>query len=131
MMQDLGLEYNFLMFNLNDDIEGRLPEIARKQKWFRDVRFRQAVSAAIDRAGIVRLVYRNRAAALATHVSPGNKAWFDSSIPVPAALIASRAGTAQGSRLFLESRQHPGRFHRAAGGVHDCGEFQQRATRTR
>lgn len=77
-----GLEYNFLMFNLNDDIESRLPEIARKQKWFRDVRFRQAVSAAIDRAGIVRLVYRNRAAALATHVSPGNKAWFNSSIPV-------------------------------------------------
>jgi peptide/nickel transport system substrate-binding protein len=28
-------------------------------------------------------VYRNRAAALATHVSPGNKAWFNSSIPVP------------------------------------------------
>jgi peptide/nickel transport system substrate-binding protein len=78
-----GLEYNFLMFNMNDDIEGRLPEITRKQKWFRDVRFRQAVSAAIDRSGIVRLVYRNRAAALATHVSPGNKAWFDSSIPVP------------------------------------------------
>jgi peptide/nickel transport system substrate-binding protein len=79
-----GLEYNFLMFNLNDDIDGRLPEIARKQRWFRDVRFRQAVSSAIDRPGIVRLVYRNRAAALATHVSPGNKAWFDSSIPVPA-----------------------------------------------
>ena len=78
-----GLEYNFLMFNLNDDIDGRLPEIARKQKWFRDVRFRQAVSAAIDRTGIVRLVYRNRAAALATHVSPGNKSWFNSSVPVP------------------------------------------------
>jgi len=78
-----GLEYNFLMFNLNDDVEGRLPEIARKQKWFRDVRFRQAISAAIDRAGIVRLVYRNRAAALATHVSPGNKAWFNSSVPIP------------------------------------------------
>jgi peptide/nickel transport system substrate-binding protein len=78
-----GLEYNFLMFNLNDDTD-RLPEIARKQKWFRDVRFRQAVSAAIDRAGIVRLVYRNRGAAIATHVSPGNKAWFNSSIPAPA-----------------------------------------------
>jgi peptide/nickel transport system substrate-binding protein len=78
-----GLEYNFLLFNLNDDLEGRLPEIARKQKWFRDVRFRQAISAAIDRAGIVGLVYRNRAAALATHVSPGNKAWFNSAIPVP------------------------------------------------
>ncbi|HXA86159.1 MAG TPA: ABC transporter substrate-binding protein [Candidatus Dormibacteraeota bacterium] len=78
-----GLEYNFLMFNLNDDTERRLPEVARRQKWFRDVRFRQAVSAAIDRAGIVRLVYRNRGAVLATHVSPGNKVWFDSSIPVP------------------------------------------------
>jgi peptide/nickel transport system substrate-binding protein len=79
-----GLEYNFLMFNLNDDTEGRLPEVARKQKWFRDARFRQAVSAAIDRAGIVRLVYRTRGAPLATHVSPGNRAWFNSSIPVPA-----------------------------------------------
>jgi peptide/nickel transport system substrate-binding protein len=83
-----GLEYNFLMFNLNSDTAGRLPEVARKQKWFRDVRFRQAVSAAIDRASIVRLVYRNRAAALATHVSPGNKAWFNSSIPVPVRSVA-------------------------------------------
>ena len=79
----MGLEYNFLMFNLNDDMDVRLPEVARKQKWFRDVRFRQAVSAAIDRAGIVRLVYRGRGAAIATHVSPGNKAWFDSAIPAP------------------------------------------------
>ncbi|HEY1939385.1 MAG TPA: ABC transporter substrate-binding protein [Candidatus Angelobacter sp.] len=83
-----GLEYNFLMFNLNDDTAGRLPEIARKQKWFQDVRFRQAVSSAIDRAGIVHLVYRNLAAALATHVSPGNKAWFDASIPAPVLSVA-------------------------------------------
>lgn len=78
-----GLEYNFLMFNLNDDTDGRLPEVARKQKWFRDMRFRQAISAAIDRASIVKLVYRNRGVAIATHVSPGNKAWFDSSIAAP------------------------------------------------
>jgi peptide/nickel transport system substrate-binding protein len=78
-----GLEYNFLMFNLNDDTEGRLPDIARKQKWFRDVRFRQAVSDCIDRAAIVRLVYHNRAVPLADHVSPGNKQWFDSAIPLP------------------------------------------------
>lgn len=79
-----GLEYNFLMFNLNDDVEGRLTEVARKQKWFRDARFRQAVSSAIDRAAIVRLVYRNRGAASATHVSPGNKAWFNAAIPATA-----------------------------------------------
>ena len=77
-----GLEYNFLMFNLNDDT-GKYPEVARRQKWFRDVRFRQAVSAAIDRTAIVRLVYHGRATPLATHVSPGNKLWFNHDIPAP------------------------------------------------
>jgi peptide/nickel transport system substrate-binding protein len=78
-----GLEYSFLMFNLNDDLEGRLPAIARKQKWFREAAFRQAVSAAIDRQAIARLVYHNRAAILATHVSPGNRQWFNSAVPAP------------------------------------------------
>jgi len=77
-----SLEYNFLMFNLNDDT-GKYPEVARRQKWFRDVRFRQAISAAIDRDAIVRLVYHGRATPLATHVSPGNKLWFNHAIPAP------------------------------------------------
>ncbi|HKW75662.1 MAG TPA: ABC transporter substrate-binding protein [Terriglobales bacterium] len=78
-----GLEYNFLVFNLNDDVKGRLPLVERKQKWFRDQRFRQAVSLAIDRAALVRLVYQGRGVALGTPVSPGDKLWFDSRIPVP------------------------------------------------
>lgn len=77
-----GLEYNFLMFNLNDDT-GKYPDVARKQTWFRDLRFRQAISTAIDRAAIVRLVYHGRATPLSTHISPGDKLWFDSSIPAP------------------------------------------------
>lgn len=77
-----SLEYNFLMFNLNDDT-GKYPEVARKQKWFREVRFRQAISAAIDRAAIVRLVYHGHATALSTHITPGNKLWFDNAIPLP------------------------------------------------
>ncbi len=40
------------------------PEIAKKQAWFQGVRFRQAVSAAIDRDAIVRLVYNGRATPL-------------------------------------------------------------------
>src|ERR1700722_19140291 len=55
-----GLEYNFLFFNLNDLGGKNLPDIAKKQPWFQDVRFRQAASAAIDRDGIVRLVYAGR-----------------------------------------------------------------------
>ena len=123
-----GLEYNFLMFNLNDDTD-RLPEVARKQKWFRDARFRQAVSAAIDRAGIVRLVYRNRGAAIATHVSPGNKAWFNAAIPVPAQSPAKARELLHSGGLQLESGQHAGGFQRPARGVQHCGELQQHAAR--
>ena len=85
-LYDLGpsLEYNFLFFNLNDVSLKNLPEIARKQAWFQDVRFRQAVSAALDRDSIVRLVYNGRATPLWGHVTPGNKLWVDPQIEHPA-----------------------------------------------
>jgi peptide/nickel transport system substrate-binding protein len=79
-----GLEYNFLFFNMNDLTAKGLPEIARKQAWFQDVRFRQAVSAAIDREGIVRLVYSGRATPIWDQVTPGNKLWLDDRIARPA-----------------------------------------------
>jgi len=76
-----GLEYNFLFFNLNDLSSKSFGEIAKKQPWFQDVRFRQAVSSAIDREGIVRLVYGGRATPLWSQVTPGNKLWIDSALP--------------------------------------------------
>jgi peptide/nickel transport system substrate-binding protein len=79
-----GLEYNFLFFNLNDLGEKATPEMARKSKWFREVKFRQAVSAAIDRDAIVRLIYRGQGAALWGPVTPGNRRWMNVSLPNPA-----------------------------------------------
>ena len=79
-----GFEYNFLFFNLNDLAAKGHPEIAKKQSWFQDPRFRQAVSASIDRESIIRLVYRGRATALWGNVTPGNKLWIDSALPHPA-----------------------------------------------
>jgi peptide/nickel transport system substrate-binding protein len=81
---DLGpsLEYNFLMFNLND-LKPGLDQIAEKQKWFSELKFRQAVSAAIDREAIVKLVYGTRALALWGNVSPSNRLWVDQSLPHP------------------------------------------------
>jgi peptide/nickel transport system substrate-binding protein len=78
-----GLEYNFLFFNLNDLSSKGLPDIAKKQAWFQDQRFRQAVSAAIDRDGIVRLVYNGRATAIWDQVTPGNKLWVDENVAHP------------------------------------------------
>ncbi len=79
-----GLEYNFLFFNLNEVAAKDLPEVARKQAWFQDLRFRQAVSAAIDRDGIIRLVYGGRATPLWGNVTPGNKLWGDAQLAHPA-----------------------------------------------
>jgi peptide/nickel transport system substrate-binding protein len=84
-LSDLGasLDYTFLVFNLNDVKSKGLAETVRKQAWFRQLAFRRAVSLAIDREAIVRLVYRGRAAALWGHVPPGNKLWVNQSIPKP------------------------------------------------
>ncbi len=85
-LEDLGpgLEYSFLFFNLNDLTGGKLELVARKQAWFSQPAFRQAVSAALDRDGIVQLVYQGRAAPLASHVTPGNKLWLNRALPPPA-----------------------------------------------
>jgi len=79
-----GLEYNFLFFNLGELGEKAPPDLARKMKWFREVKFRRAISAAIDRDAIVRLVYQGRGAALWGPVAPGNRRWGNSAIPHPA-----------------------------------------------
>jgi peptide/nickel transport system substrate-binding protein len=82
-LKDLGpsLEYNFLFFNQNDLSGKNLPQVAAKQQWFGDLGFRRAVSRAIDREGIARLVYRGRGVPLWGNVSPGNRLWMNTSLP--------------------------------------------------
>jgi peptide/nickel transport system substrate-binding protein len=78
-----GLEYNFLFFNLNDLAAKAAPEVTSKSKWFHEVKFRQAVSAVIDRDAIVRLIYQGRGTALWGPVTPGDRRWVDASIGRP------------------------------------------------
>lgn len=76
-LHDLGasLEYNFLFFNLGE---------TQRLALAHDVRFRQAVSLAIDRAAIARLVFGTRATPIWGHVTPGNKVWINRAIASPA-----------------------------------------------
>jgi peptide/nickel transport system substrate-binding protein len=83
-----GLEYAFLLFNLND-LRGKLPAVARRQQWFAEPAFRQAVSAALDRRGMSRLAYQGRATPLGTHVTPGNRLWVNEALPPPARSLAT------------------------------------------
>jgi peptide/nickel transport system substrate-binding protein len=70
--------------------------VIQKQTWFRDLKFRQAVSAAVDRDSIVRLVYGMRGTALWGNVGPGNKLWMNQSIPHPHRSVET-------ARQFLKS----------------------------
>jgi peptide/nickel transport system substrate-binding protein len=81
-----SLEYNFLFFNLNTTLPAS-SDIAKKQNWFRLVKFRQAVSLAIDRESMVRLIYRGLATPLWTPVTPASGFWVDNAIPHPARSI--------------------------------------------
>ena len=112
-----GLEYDFLFFNLNDLSGKNLPQIAQKQPWFEDLRFRQAVSSAIDREGIVRLVYSGRAAPLWGQVTPGNKLWIDSalahpprSLPHARELLKSAGFSWKSDGTLIDSRANPVEF---------------------
>jgi peptide/nickel transport system substrate-binding protein len=98
-----GFEYNFLFFNLNDLTAKGRPEIAKKQSWFQDARFRQAVSVAIDRESIMRLVYHGRATALWGNVTPGNKLWIDHALPHPAQSLDRSRQLLQSAGFSLKS----------------------------
>jgi peptide/nickel transport system substrate-binding protein len=98
-LKDLGpsLEYNFLFFNQNDLSGKNLPQVAAKQQWFGDLGFRRAVSRAIDREGIARLVYRGRAVPLWGNVSPGNRQWINTSLPRLARSVSDARGILKAS----------------------------------
>jgi peptide/nickel transport system substrate-binding protein len=83
-----GLEYNFLVFNLTATPAGAGAAVARKRSWFRQEDFRHAMSAAIDRDAIVKLVYRGRGEPLWGPVTRGNAAWRNEALPRPARSIA-------------------------------------------
>jgi peptide/nickel transport system substrate-binding protein len=87
------------VFNLGEAVADR--EIAARQAFLRKKGFRQAVSAAIDREAMVKLVYRGKANALAGPVAPGNRAWVNAQLPAAVRSLerARQLLSAEGFRL--------------------------------
>lgn len=83
----IGMETGFFWFNQNtnaDSKTGRPLVDPVKLKWFRNAKFRQACSYAIDRDAIIKSVYSGRAIPNYGFVTPGNKKWFNPDIrPYP------------------------------------------------
>ena len=78
------LEYSFLFFNLGEAPAGASSQLLAHLQVLRRMRFRQAVSAAIDRESMARTVYLGKALPLAGPVPPGNRYWFNERLPAPA-----------------------------------------------
>ncbi len=102
-----GLEFDFLLFNLNSDVAGRLPEAAAAQKWFSQSVFRRALSLAVNRDVLVNLVFQNHAAPLATPVTPASQTWLNplahpdkQDLPQARALLTSAGFQSRDGALF-------------------------------
>jgi peptide/nickel transport system substrate-binding protein len=72
-----SLDAEFLWFNQN----ANAPFQPYKKRWFQSTRFRRAVSAAVNRNDIVRLVYHGYASPAFGPLSPANTFWFNSNLP--------------------------------------------------
>jgi peptide/nickel transport system substrate-binding protein len=85
-VHDLGPSFirEVLWFNLNDGKQspsGRSPVDAVKLGWFKELKFRQAISHAIDRQAIVNLVFAGRATPQFAFLSAGDRVWFNPNVP--------------------------------------------------
>ena len=77
----IGLETAFFWFNENTNADAKTgqPLVDPKRlKWFRNAKFRQAISCAIDRDSIIKSIFNGRAIPNYGLVTPGDKKWFDS-----------------------------------------------------
>lgn len=78
-----GMEYIAMFFNLNEASPVSLPEVAAHQHWTQRVNFRRAVSMAIDRDAIIKLVYLGHAVTLGSPVPRANRNWVNEALPLP------------------------------------------------
>lgn len=113
-VHDIGgsLDIEFLWFNQVP--EAKIP--SHKKQWFADVAFRKAVSAAVNRADIARIVYKGHAVPAAGFYPPANQVWFNPSLKAPSADPASvrrmfaQAGFRETGGILRDSSGNPVAF---------------------
>jgi peptide/nickel transport system substrate-binding protein len=78
MVNDAGpsLESEMMWFNQNPSA----PVPDYKKTWFRSRSFRRAISAAINRSDLCRVIYYGHAQPAAGPISPANRFWFDAEL---------------------------------------------------
>jgi peptide/nickel transport system substrate-binding protein len=118
-VEEVGVSHdtNWLILNQNKDVNPRTgkPHVEPwKLRLYRNQKFRQAVSFAIDREGLANTVFAGRAVPIYAFVSPENKYWYSDKImkypydPVRARQMLSEIGLKDnnGDGLLEDSEGH-------------------------
>lgn len=99
LVHDAGPSLDSEQMWFNEVAKSPLPDY--KKNWFRSANFRRAISQAINREDLARVVYRGHAQAAVGPVSPANKFWFNAKLKADAYSpdAAVKALQAEGFRL--------------------------------
>jgi len=81
----------------------KAPIPAYKKKWFRSASFRRAISQAINRNDLARVVFRGHAQAAVGPISPANKFWFNSKLKSEACSPTAALQALQKEGFHLEN----------------------------
>ena len=81
LVHDAGPSLDSEQFWFNEVAKAPIP--AYKKNWFRSANFRRAISEAINREDLSRIVYRGHAQPAMGPFSPANKFWFDAKLKPP------------------------------------------------
>ena len=103
-----SLDSEFMWFN-----QATSKSVAEwKRKWFTDPVFRHAVSAAIHRDDLARIVFRGHAHPAAGPISPANQFWFDRALqPLPTDPHRSLKSLAESGFTFRDGVLRDGEGH--------------------
>jgi peptide/nickel transport system substrate-binding protein len=101
LVHDAGPSLDSEQMWFNEVAKSPLP--GYKKTWFRSANFRRAISQAINRDDLARVVYRGHAQAAVGPVSPANKFWFNASLKSEAYSSDAALKALQGEGFRLEN----------------------------
>ncbi len=113
-VHDLGASLNTEQMWFNQSAAA--PIAPWEKSWFADTAFRQAVSAAIHRADLVRLGYLGHATPANGFISPANGVWYNRALPpvhedpADAARLLAKAGFRKQGNELIDRDGHPVHF---------------------
>jgi peptide/nickel transport system substrate-binding protein len=112
--RDLGPSLESEMMWFNQSAKSPLP--AYKKQWFQSREFRRAVSAAIKRGDLCRLVYHGHATPAVGPITPANRFWFNSALtphpydPKQSLTLLTQGGFQLKNGVLYDSQSHPVEF---------------------